>query len=360
MSFLTVAPNRLVSGTGVYLGQLLLGGRRLLLVPAAALLIVALMRPTRSSRAAAALAATLVLAGLLWIAGDEAQRLAEHQSGAARVSLGASFWILASLAWLAAMDALQGLEIGSARRALACAAILLPALGLLLSGQLDQLALLKEYANRRDVFHAAWLRHAEIVLATLLPSLVIGVPLGIAAARKQRFASALFAVLDIIQTVPSIAMFGLLIVSLGWLGGAFPGWGIHGVGLLPAVIALVLYALLPIVHGATAGLRQVPGSVVEAALGMGMTQRALFWQIEAPLALPVLLSSLRVTAVQVVGLAVVAALIGAGGFGAIVFQGLASGALDLVMLGVLPVIVLGVGVDAGFRLLAMALEDRRR
>ena len=135
-----------------------------------------------------------------------------------------------------------------------------------------------------------------------------------------------------------------------------PGWGIQGIGLLPAVIALSLYALLPIVHGTASGLAQVPAAAVEAATGMGMTTRQLFWQVEVPLALPVLLSGLRVTAVQVIGLAVVAALIGAGGFGALVFQGLASSALDLVLLGVLPVVALGVVVDAALAVSAVALQ----
>jgi osmoprotectant transport system permease protein len=360
LSFLSVAPNRLASGTGVRLAQLLVGERCTLIVPAVVLALACFARPTRSRQATVALAASLCLTGLLWLAGDEAQHLSAHLSGAARVSLGSGFWALASLSWLAAVNALQGLDLGSVRRTLIYAMILLPVLGLLYLGELDHLALLKEYANRRDVFHAAWQRHLEIVLATLVPSLAVGIPLGIAAARNDRFATALFGVLNVIQTIPSIALFGLLIVPLAWLAGVLPGWGIRGVGLLPAVIALTLYALLPIVRGMAAGLRQVPAAVVEAAAGMGMTQRLLFWQVEVPLALPILLSSVRVTVIQIVGLAVVAALIGAGGFGAIVFQGLAGSSLDLVMLGVLPVVALGMGADAGFRLMAAPLERCRR
>jgi osmoprotectant transport system permease protein len=156
--------------------------------------------------------------------------------------------------------------------------------------------------------------------------------------------------------VPAIALFALLIAPLSGLGAALPGWGIQGIGLLPAVVALTLYALLPIVHGTASGLRQVPSAAVEAAIGMGMSPRQLFWQVEVPLALPVLLSGVRVTAVQVIGLAVVAALIGAGGFGALVFQGLASGAIDLVLLGVVPVVALAVAADAAFALLSAALQ----
>jgi len=234
-------------------------------------------------------------------------------------------------------------------------ALLLGALALLLAGgALDALSLLKEYAQRQDVFQAALWRHLQIVGTTLVPALLIGVPLGLAAARRPRLAQPLFAVLNLIQTVPSIALFGLLIAPLARLGQAWPGWGLQGIGLLPAVIALTLYALLPIVHGVVSGLQQVPATVIEAATGMGMSPRQRFRQVELPLALPVLLSALRLTTVQLVGLAVVAALIGAGGLGAIIFQGLLSSALDLVLLGVLPVVALALAADAAFRLLTPA------
>ena len=129
----------------------------------------------------------------------------------------------------------------------------------------------------------------------------------------------------------------------------------QGIGLLPAVIALTLYALLPVVHGLASGLQQVDPAVIDAAAGMGLNPRQRFWQVELPLALPVLWSALRLTTVQLIGLAVVAALIGAGGLGAIVFQGLLSSALDLVLLGVVPVVALALAVDAGFDLIATAL-----
>ncbi|MFZ2388194.1 MAG: ABC transporter permease, partial [Polaromonas sp.] len=169
---------------------------------------------------------------------------------------------------------------------------------------------------------------------------------------------ALFASLNIIQTIPSIALFGLLMAPLALLAASVPvlaHWGIKGVGLAPAVIALTLYSLLPVVRSTAAGLGQVPQPVIDAALGMGMTSRQIFWQVEAPLALPVFLAGLRVATVQTIGMAVVAALIGAGGFGAIMFQGLLGGALDLVLLGVVPVVAMAVGVDALLKTLASSL-----
>ncbi len=353
--FLTIAANRLVTGQGVALHTLLTGTRLALLLPGMLLVLALCLPPQRRLHAASALAAAALLAGLVALAGDEAARQAARLPSLARVSLGGGFWLALLLAWAAAADALQRMALGRWQHAAAHAALLLPLLALLAGGALDALSLLKEYANRQDVFQAALWRHGQIVATSLVPSLLIGLPLGVLAARQPRLARPLFGALNLVQTVPSIALFGLLIAPLAWLGQAWPGWGVQGIGLLPAVIALTLYALLPVVHGLASGLQQVDPAVVDAATGLGLTSRQRFWQVELPLALPVLWSALRLTTVQLVGLAVVAALIGAGGLGAIIFQGLLSSALDLVLLGVLPVVAIALAVDAGFRLLGSTL-----
>jgi osmoprotectant transport system permease protein len=375
-AFVSVASNRLVSGRGVALDALLTGPWWALLLPAALLVNAVFWPPQRRSQIAVAIAAAGLLAGLLALAGGFAAELAQGtrsatgaalaaagqatSSNLARVSLGGGFWALAGLTSLAAADALQRLGGSPAARAAALAALGMPLLALLLAGQLDALSLLKEYSNRAEVFQAAGWRHLQIVGAALLPALLIGLPLGVWAARSDRLARPLFGLLNIIQTLPSIALFGLLIAPLAALAAWLPGWGIAGIGLLPALIALALYALLPVVHGMAAGLRQVPAAVLDAGLGMGLTRRQLFWQVALPLAAPLLVSGLRVTVVQLIGLAVVAALIGAGGFGALVFQGLAGSALDLVLLGVLPVVVMALVADAGLAWLGSVLAGSRR
>jgi osmoprotectant transport system permease protein len=360
LPFVSVAPNRLVSGVGVPLRALTADGGGPMWLPAA-LLVGAVFAPaTRLTHALVAISASLLLTGLAWLAGREAAVQATTLSSLARTSVSGGFWLLALCCWLAAADVLQRLGLSLAWRSVAHAALWLLPAALLMTGALDALSLLKEYANRQEVFHGAGLRHLQIVGATLLPALLVGVPLGVRAARSERLARPIFAALNIIQSVPSIALFALLIAPLASLAAAWPGWGIRGIGLLPAVIALTLYALLPIVHGTASGLRQVPAAAIDAAIGMGMTPRQLFWRVEVPLALPVLLSGVRVTAVQVIGLAVVAALIGAGGFGALVFQGLASSAIDLVLLGVVPVVALAVLADSAFALLSAALAGPAR
>jgi len=170
-------------------------------------------------------------------------------------------------------------------------------------------------------------------------------------------------VLNIIQTVPSIALFGLLLAPLAGLAKALPGLaehGISGIGLAPAIIALVLYSLLPLVRGVIAGLDSVPEAVIESARGMGMNRVQIFFRVQLPIALPVILTGIRIVAVQTVGMAMVAALIGAGGLGAIMFQGLLSSALDLVLLGVIPAVLMAVVVDSLFKFAVSLLETSRR
>ncbi len=378
LAFLTHAPNRLVSGAGISWVEVVNASDGLnktfallaTLVPALLLSAGIFIRPTRVIHFWLTVTATLLLTGLVWVAAEHAARLASITAdpadgttpGIARTSFGGAFWILAALGWLAASDAIRHLGLKPGWRLIASAAVIGPVLVLIATGALDQLSLLREYANRKDVFNAALLQHVQLVVASLVPALLIGVPLGVASARAGRWMNALrpalFAILNIIQTIPSIALFGLLMAPLALLATSVPAlarWGIKGVGLAPAVIALALYSLLPVVRSTAAGLSQVPRPIVDAALGMGLSSRQIFWQVEAPLALPVFLAGLRVAIVQTIGMAVVAALIGAGGFGAIMFQGLLGGALDLVLLGVVPVVAMAVLVDALLKTIALSL-----
>ena len=193
-----------------------------------------------------------------------------------------------------------------------------------------------------------------LIILGLLIALAIGLPLGWATHRYAAVGRAMFPVLNIIQTIPSIALFGLLMAPLAWLATAVPSLGragISGVGLAPGVLALTLYSLLPVVRGTLAGLAQVPSAVTQAAQGLGFSSAQLFWQAEVPLALPVVLGGIRTASIQAVGLAAVTALIGAGGLGSLMFEGLFSSAQDLVLLGVVPIVLMGALVDGAFKVL---------
>jgi osmoprotectant transport system permease protein len=363
LPFLNYAPNRLVSGQPLPLHQLLQGVQWLLPVPVLLLLLLAFLPVSRRHLVLTLLLSEGLFIALIAFSGHQATSLSQHGSPLARTSWGSGFWLSGGLCLLIAADTISRLTPQVFWRLLLNGQIWLPVIVFLLTGQLDQMALLKEYANRREVFDQAFSRHLLLLVGTLIPTLAIGIPLGWWCAKKAAVQSPVFAVLNVIQTVPSVALFGLLIAPLAGLARAFP-WlselGISGIGMAPALIALVLYALLPLVRSVVAGLQQVPKEVIETAEGMGMTRSQIFWQAEVPLALPVLLTGLRVIAVQTVGMAVIAALIGAGGFGAIIFQGLLSSALELVLLGVIPVIAMAVVIDALFKFVLSVIEAKRQ
>ena len=347
LPFLGFAPNRLLSGRPVPLWAAVQGlGGVAVLLPGLMLLATPFLRPTRFGLGLTIAAGGLFAAGLVWLAGHHATVLAQGGAAAARTSFASGFWVMAAAGLLAAVDAARRMGLGAVGRLAVGGAVAGLVALQLATGHLDALSILKEYANRRDVFADAVLRHAALVAAALVPTLLVGVPLGVAAHRVEAVGRAVFPVLNIVQTVPSIALFGLLMAPLAALGALLPGSGISGVGPLPAVIALTLYSLLPIVRNTAVGLDGVPAPVRDAARGMGLTPRQIFLRVDLPLALPVFLSGLRITVVQAVGLAAVAALIGAGGLGAIMFQGLFANALDLVLLGAVPVILLAVAADA--------------
>jgi osmoprotectant transport system permease protein len=360
--FVTLAPNRLVSGQPI--GLFAAADARLsaaIAILGLALFAASFVRPGRIVHWAAAFGAGALLLLILAAAGDAAATLSADAPALARVSLGAGFWVLLGASALALIDALLRANAGAGGR-LAVAAVISAALAAMAStGIFDALSLAREYQARQPAFAAELIRHLVLVGAAVGPALLVGVPLGIAAARHPRWQGPIFAVLNVLQTIPSIALFGLLIVPLSALAGAFPGLaalGIGGIGPAPAIIALILYALLPIVRNTTAGIAGVEAPVIDAGRGMGMTARQLFWQVELPLALPLLLAGLRIVTVQAIGLAVIAALIGAGGLGTFVFAGLGQYATDLVLLGALPAIVLALAADFLLQSLA-ALVSRR-
>ncbi|EKN6371550.1 TPA: ABC transporter permease [Yersinia enterocolitica] len=363
LSFVSHAPNRLISGQGISLISLITGPVWWLLLPILMLASFAFFKQSTVLYWATVLIAELLLFGLLLLAGTTATQLAGGEESLVRTSLGGGFWLMSGMSILIAIDSLSRAVVNPIWRSMANVLLLLPVVILLATGQLDQLSLLKEYVNRQDVFNDALWQHLQILFATLVPAMLLGIPLGLFCFRSSRFQVAVFSALNIIQTIPSIALFGLLIAPLAGLAAAIP-WlaehGVSGIGLAPAIVALVLYALLPLVRNVVAGLDAVPDSVVESARGMGMTRSQLFFRVQIPIAMPLIVSGVRIIAVQTVGLAVVAALIGAGGLGAIVFQGLLSSALDLVLLGVIPVVVMAVVVDSLFKFIVIFMDTSHR
>jgi osmoprotectant transport system permease protein len=191
--------------------------------------------------------------------------------------------------------------------------------------------------ERRAEIAALTGQHVVLVLVSTALAVAIGLPLGIALTRRPKLAKPVLAAASVIQTVPSLALFGFLI-PLPLLGG---------IGARTAVTALVVYALLPILRNTYAGITSVDPPTVEAATGLGMTRGERLRFVELPLALPVVLAGVRIAAVVSVGLAAIAAAIGAGGLGVLIYRGIATVDNRLILAGALPAALLALAVDGG-------------
>jgi osmoprotectant transport system permease protein len=188
--------------------------------------------------------------------------------------------------------------------------------------------------NHAEVLRTT-LEHLWMVVASTLLAVLIGIPLGILITRKPGWDKPVLGGANIIQTVPSLALFGFLL-PVPWIGARSDRL---------AILALTLYALLPLIRNTYAGINGVDRSVVEAGRGMGMTDRQLLFQVELPLALGVIIAGVRVAAVISVGLATIAAAIGAGGLGQYIFRGLDMVDNQLILVGAIPAAALALLAD---------------
>jgi osmoprotectant transport system permease protein len=179
------------------------------------------------------------------------------------------------------------------------------------------------------------LEHLILVAISIGIATLIGIPLGILITRQQSLRTPILGIANIMQTVPSLALFGLLI----------PIPVIGGIGTAPAAVALILYSLLPLVRNTYTGITGVDPAIIEAGRGMGMTDRELLLQVEIPLALSVILAGVRVATVIAIGIATIAAAIGAGGLGELIFRGIVTVNNQLILAGAIPAAVIALFAD---------------
>src|SRR6266481_3949188 len=179
--------------------------------------------------------------------------------------------------------------------------------------------------------------HLELVLISTLIAVAIGIPTGILLTRKKSLRSPILGIANVMQTIPSLALFGFLI-PLPFIGG---------IGARTAIVALVLYSLLPIIQNTFTGISGVDPAIREAGLGMGMTDGQLLWKVEIPLALSVIFAGIRVATVLCVGVATIAAAVGAGGLGMFIFRGVSMVDSRLILAGAIPAAALALVADFG-------------
>ncbi len=191
--------------------------------------------------------------------------------------------------------------------------------------------------------------HLLLVGTAIVLALAISLPLGLWISRRPRWVGPVLAVASTVQTVPSLAIFGLLL-TVPLLGG---------IGTTPAIVALTLYALLPLLRGLVTGLAQVPPGLKQAGQALGLSGRQVLLRVELPLALPTLMAGLRVATVIGVGVATIAAAIGAGGLGVFIFRGIATVNNGLILAGALPAAAIALLADGGLGLLERRLAQPR-
>lgn len=340
--FMTLRANRIIQGETRTIFEALPVSSAALL---AAIILVAAFIAFFRFPARLKLAAALVgLASLAIFVGQAASALTPEGNSFARVSPASGFWLMFAGLALLATDCIARLQPKPAVRILLLLAAMATLAVVLASGLWNDLSIMKEYTGRADIFWTEALRHVELAIGSLVAATVAGIPLGILCYKVERLRSGVLNALNIVQTIPSIALFGLLIAPLGWMAANVPGAakiGIAGIGMAPAFVALFLYSLLPVVSNTVVGLSGVSQAVREAARGLGLTPLQRLLRVEFPLAMPVILTGIRIVLVQNIGLATISALIGGGGFGVFVFQGIGQTAMDLVLLGTVPTVLLG-------------------
>lgn len=207
-----------------------------------------------------------------------------------------------------------------------------------------------EFVVRRPELLAEWvIAHLWIIFVAILFAVILGIILGIYITGKGReqIADTVLYLAEIVMTIPSLALFGLLMFLLSSMG-------LKAIGFLPAVIALVVYGQLPILRNTYTAIREVDPAMIEAGRGMGMSETQLLIRVKLPLAVPVIMAGLRNAIVLIIGIAAIAALIGAGGLGAPIFRGLRNARMDLIIIGGISVSILALLVDG-----LMALVERR-
>lgn len=358
LGWLAVAPNRLLPGQPVSAVEALGWGAHGLAV----LTIAAALIPGRRAGLASLVLLAAVLAWILFGTGAAAGTLLQGRPPAARAMLGAGFWC--STAALVALAVERARSIGSPW---AVPATIVGSAGLVIVGAalgwFEHLSLMVEYRMRFSALSAAAAQHLVLSFGALVLSFALAAPLGWAALHSRRFEAIADVALATIQVTPALALFGLLIPVLAALLSAFPGLrslGLGAIGPAPALIGVAVYLALPLLRGLVTGLRATDPAVVEAAQAMGMTELRTTLEVRIPLGLPILMSALRIAAVQSIGLMTLGGLIGAGGLGAVVFEGMSQLAADLIILGAIPIVILALAADIGLAWISPSFEGPLR
>jgi len=363
-AFLEHRPNRVQSGLGVSAleafgdaGWLLFGAWISLALLVA---LPAFFSPSGRTAAlvAALLAASIVPVSLL-LASYSAEGHIAATGDLARTSLGVSFWLYVFAVYLVLRSSVSRITHRWLRAGIS---LLAPVAVIVLAatGALGNLSIMIEYTRFERAFWENFQQHVAYTLGATGVALLAGVALGVLAAKRARAEAVIFGTLNVAQVMPALAFVGLIMPPMGWLADNIVlarEIGVAGIGWAPVFLVLVMYALYPITRNTYAAIRALDKGIIDAARGMGMDSRRRLLSIELPLAAPVVMAGIRIALVQTAAGAIMAALVGGGGLGRIVFYGLEQTAEDLVVLGVIAIVGLGLALDVTLRFF-IAILDR--
>ena len=201
------------------------------------------------------------------------------------------------------------------------------------------------FHSRSDAILVASWEHLQLTFISLFLATFIAIPLGISLTRYKKWAEPIIGITAIFQTVPSLALLGFMIPLLG-------------IGTTPAIVALTIYGLLPILRNTYTGIVGVNSATVEAGTGMGMTSLQVLWMVELPMALSIIMAGVRTATVLIIGVATLAALIGAGGLGDLIYRGIAMSNSPLILAGALPAALLAIFFDFSLKYLETKSQPR--
>lgn len=352
-----VKPNRIANGEK-FTAYEFLGPPALILAAGFLFMAVLAYAPSRKKSLMTVITGALLFELFMLLLGSEGQNLS-MESPSIRISFSMGFYMILLMIYLVFSHALTVKDKEAGIMKVMILGMIFFLVLLVYLGRFDAFSIIKEYGIKKDQFLGSLRTHLILSLGSVAAGALLAIPLGYLAYKKRKLESAVMVPLSIVETIPSLSLFGILLVPLAGLGriGFFKAIGVSGIGWAPAFVALTLYTLLPIGRNTLVGLTSVDRDVIEAAEGMGMSSRQIRRKIEFPLAIPVIVTGVRIALVQTLGGAVLAGLVGGGGLGTFVFLGLAEGSPDLVLLGVIPIVIMTLTMDG---LLKTVIERIRR
>lgn len=223
------------------------------------------------------------------------------------------------------------------------------------------LGISKELMNRRETFNSEFFRHLTLALSSLMFAIIPSIYFAYKSTKNEKLREWIMGFINGFQVAPTLSMIALIMIPLSYIGSQFPflrDLGVKGIGFLPSFIVLTLYALLPITSNTYTAFKQIEPSIMDSAYALGLSRKQIMLKVQFPLALPLIISGIRIALVQSLGNAILAGLVGGGGLGSIIFLGLSQSAPDLILLGSIPVVFMALFSDIVFEILEDKLKNR--